>query len=136
MRLFRMIRMLKILAGGESGTTLIEILAALAIMGVIIPAFLTGLVTTSRAAIITDEQATADSLAVSQMEWVKNESYSANATEYSPAPIPGSDDYAGYSVVIAAEPLHDPDDGIQRIAVTVKHSDKEIITLEGYKVDR
>ena len=115
---------------------LIEILVALAILGVIVPAFLTGLATTSRAAIITDEQATADSLAVSQMEWVKNESYSANATGYSPAPLPGGDDYAGYSVIIAAEPLRDPDDGIQRIAVTVKHSDKEIITLKGYKVDR
>ena len=74
MRLFRMVRMLKILAGGESGMMLIEILVALAIHGVIVPAFLTGLATTSRAAIITDEQATADSLAVSQMEWVKNES--------------------------------------------------------------
>ena len=136
MRLFRMVRMSKILAGGESGTMLIEILVALAILGVIVPAFLTGLATTSRAAIITDEQATADSLAVSQMEWVKNESYSANATEYSPAPMPGGKDYAYYSVIIAAEPLRNPDDGIQKITVTVKHSDKEVIELEGYKADR
>ena len=70
------------------------------------------------------------------MEWIKSESYSANATDYPPAPIPGGDDYAGYSVTIAAEPLHNPDDGIQRIAVTIKRSDKELITLEGYKVDR
>ena len=65
---------------------------------------------------------------------MKNADYST--TEYSPEPVPGDKDYIGYSVVSATEPLHEPDDGIQKITVTVKHSDKEVIKLEGYKVDR
>ena len=39
-------------------------------------------------------------------------------------------------LITAAEPLRAPDDGIQKITVTIKHSDKVVIRLEGYKVDR
>ena len=88
---------------------------ALAVLGTIAVCFLSGLVTTSKAAFTADEQATAQSLARSQMEWIKNASY--NATGYSSARIPGSKDYINYSANITAEPLHDPDDGIQKITV-------------------
>jgi len=118
----------------ESGTTLVETLVALAILGTIAVIFLSGLATTSKAAFTVDEQATAESLAQSQMEWVQNASYSA--TGYSPAPIPTGKDYINYSATIMAESLHNPDDGIQKIAVTVRHSGETVITLQGYKVDR
>ena len=136
MRLLREVRMPSMFACRESGITLIETVVALAILGVIAVTFLSGLATASKAAFIADEQATAESLAQSQMEWVKNADYVYSATEYSPAPIPGGKDYINYSAIIAAEPLHDPDDGIQKITVTVKRSDKGVINLEGYKVDR
>jgi len=136
MRLFQMGRKPGIFACRESGVTLIETVVALAILGVIAVAFLNGLATTSRAVFIADERTTAESLAQSQMEWAKNVDYVYDATEYSPAPMPGGKDYTKYSATIVAEPLHNPDDGIQKIAVTVKHSDKEVIKLEGYKADR
>lgn len=132
----RFLRTLSIFTGRESGVTFIETVVALAILGVIAVTFLNGLTTASKATFIADERATAESLARSQMEWVKNTSYSYNATEYSPAPIPGGGDYVNYAAIIAAEPLHNPDDGIQKITVTVKRSDKGVIKLEGYKVDR
>jgi len=132
----RLLRILRIFTSRESGVTLIEAVVALAILGTIGVTFLSGLATTSKAAFIADEQATAESLAQSQMEWVKNAGYSYNATAYSSAPIPGSKDYINYSVTIAAEPLHNPDGGIQKITVTVKRSDEGVIKLEGYKVDR
>lgn len=128
--------MLSRFAGGELGATLIETLVALALLGLIAVAFLSGLATTSRAVIIADEQATAESLAQSQMEWVKNTDYVNGASEYPPAPVPSEQDYINYSATINVESLHDPDDGIQKIIVTVKRCDKEIIKLEGYKVDR
>jgi len=132
----RLLRILGKFTGRESGVTFIETVVALAILGVIAVAFLNGLTTTSKSAFIADEQTTAESLAQSQIEWVKNASYSYNATTYSPAPIPSGKDYLNYSALITAEPLRNPDDGIQKITVTVKRSNKGVITLEGYKVDR
>ncbi len=89
----RLLRILRIFTSHESGATLIEAVVALAILGTIGVTFLSGLATTSKAAFIADEQATAESLAQSQMEWVKNAGYSYNATAYSSAPIPSSKDY-------------------------------------------
>ena len=132
----RRFRMLSIFNDRESGVAFLETVVALAILGVIAVTFLNGLTTASKSTFIADEQTTAASLAQSQLEWVKNADYSYNATAYSPAPIPVGKDYINYSVVIAASPLYDPDDGIQKITVTVKHSDKGVIKLEGYKVDR
>jgi len=136
MRQFRVAGILRRFAFSESGVTLIETLVALALLGIIAVPILSGLATTSKAAFTTDERATAESLARSQMEWVKNADYVYGATEYSPAPIPDGKDYIDYSAIIVAEPLHDPDDGIQKIRIIVKRSDKVVITLEGYKVDR
>ncbi len=136
MRLLRVTEMPNILARREAGIAFIETMVALAILGIVAVTFLSGLATTSRATFISDEQATAESLAQSQMEWVKNASYVYDATEYSPTSIPSDKDYINYSVIIAAEPLDSPDNGIQKITVAVKHSDKGVIKLEGYKVDR
>ena len=126
----------KVFTCRESGTTLIETVVALAILGTIAVTFLSGVATTSKAAYITDEQATAGSLAQSQMEWAQNAAYVSEATQYPPSPIPSGKDYINYSATVTAESLHDPDDGIQKIIVTVKRSGKQILILEGYKVDR
>ncbi len=120
----------------ESGIALLETVVALAILGTIAVTFLGGLVTTSKAAFTVDERATAESLAQSQMEWAQSVNYTDNATQYSLAPIPTGKDYINYSANITAQPLHDPDDGIQKITVTVNRSGGKVFTLEGYKLDR
>jgi len=127
---------LQAFASRESGITLIETVVALAIMGTIAVTFLSGLATTSKAAFIVDEQATAESLARSQMEWTQNVDYVYSATQYSSASIPSGKDYINYSATITAESLHNPDDGIQKITVTVKRFDETVIRLQSYKVDR
>jgi type II secretory pathway pseudopilin PulG len=132
----QMFRRLAIFKRREAGTTFLETVVALAILGTIAVTFLSGLATTSQAAFIADEQSTAKSLAQSQIEWTKNANYIYSATEYSPAPIPGGKDYIDYSVNITAQPLHSPDDGIQKITVIVKRSDEVVTKLEGYKLDR
>ena len=139
----------------EKGFTLIEVLIAVAILGIIGVAFLSGLATASKAVFIADERATAESLARSQMEYVKNQDYSTAPWAYelplhtaiNPPPDPPSwwatntpaipSGYAGYTVNVSATLLHATDDGIQKITMTVDHYDRlEIITLEDYKVDR
>ena len=132
----------KAFQGSSRGFSLIEVLIALALVGIIAIAFLSGLSTASMALIIADEHATAESLARSQVEFIKNQPYDDinNPPQYTPLPeIP-----YGYDIVITAERL-DPnydgianDDGIQKITITVKRDDpvKEVITLEDYKVER
>ncbi len=132
----RLLRILGKFTGRESGVTFIETVVALAILGFIAVAFLNGLTTNSKSVFTADEHTTAESLAQSQMEWVKIASYSYNATTYSSAPIPSGKDYLNYSTLITAEPLRSPDDGIQKITVTIKRSDKGVTILEGYKADR
>ncbi len=137
MRLYNFARCLKkVLSGGNPGLTLIETVIALAILGMVSVPFLEGLTGTTRSAFIADEQTTAESLARSQMEQVKTADYVYGATGYTPAPVPAGEDYINYSVVINAEALNSPDDGIQKITVTVNHSAKTIFTLEGYKRER
>lgn len=127
---------IKIYGGHESGMALVETVIALAILGATAVIFLGGLMTVSKAAYIADERGTAVSLAQLQMEWVKAADYVYDATQYSAAPLPDNKDYLGYSVSVTAEPLHVPDDGIQRITIDVNRSGRPAFILETYKVDR
>jgi type II secretory pathway pseudopilin PulG len=120
----------------ELGITLLETVIALAILGAVSVSFLNGLTSASKAVFIVDKKTTAESIAQSQMEWVKNASYSYNATSYSAVPIPDGKDYLQYSSVVSAEPVHTPDDGIQKITVSVQRSGESVYFLQGYKVDR
>ena len=120
----------------EKGFAFIETVIALALLGIIAAAFLSGLATSSKATVIANDQVTAVSLAQTQIEWVKKAEYIYDATGYSAAPIPSGQDYTGYSVQIDSEPLNSPDDGIQKITVTVKHWDKDALQLDVYKVDK
>ena len=120
----------------EAGVTLMETVIALAILGTVSVTFLNGLTTTSRSVFMTDERSTAESIAQTQMEWVKNASYDYGATTYSPAPIPDGKDYLNYAAVITTAPLDTPDDGIQKVTVTIQRASKNVFQLEGYKVDR
>ncbi len=135
MRLFSIFR---VSIRRESGAALLETVVALAVLGTIAVTFLSGLVITSKAAFTADEQATAQSLAQSQMEWAQNADYVYSATQYSPVPIPSGGDYIGYSANITAAllPGHISDDNIQKITVTIKRSGADVIQLEAYKVNR
>lgn len=131
-----LIRRLRVSTNRESGVTLIETLVALAILGTISVTFLSGLTTAGKAVFIADERAKAESLAQSQMEWIKNSAYVDDASEYTPAIIPTDKGYINYSAIIDVEPLHDPDLGIQKIIITIIHSSDNVVQLTSYKVDR
>jgi len=132
---------------GEKGFLLIEVIIAIALLGIVGVALLSGLSTGSKAIFVADERATAESLARSQMENVKKQLYDGtnNPLIYTVlSDIPEGEGYEIYVTAVRLDPKEDGtdnDDGIQKITVTVKHHDKPIITsgnstLEGYKVDR
>ncbi len=162
--------------GSSRGFVLIEALIAIALIGIVVVAILGALSTTSNVLIIADERTTAESLARMQMEYVKNQGYNPasvlnnnNPTYQKISNIP-----AGYSIwsvnrtggIVADivgipwdsknNKLADKDIGLQKIALVIKHKDKQNqikviytfvnnnpnwatganITLEAYKVDR
>ncbi len=125
----------------EKGSTLIEVVIAIGVLGIIAAAFLPALSGASKAIITADERTTAESLARSQIECVRSLSYSGN---YTAASIPPQ--YAGYSATISVAPVSDNGTvrtGIQKIVVIIYHNvggvDKPILTtnnstLEDYRV--
>ena len=129
----------------------------MAIISIIAVAFLGGLATASRSAALADIRTNAESLARTHLEHAKRQLYSVAPWDYeisdsgagSPSeqfpdwwntnPPPSlSDEHAGYTVLVEAEPLPDDIEGIQEIAVTVFHHSREeaVIVLANYKVDR
>ena len=66
---------MKELKRSQRGFTLIEVILAIALLGIIAVAFLSAMGTGSLSLFIADERATAESLARSQLEYVKNQDY-------------------------------------------------------------
>jgi prepilin-type N-terminal cleavage/methylation domain-containing protein len=141
---------------GERGFTLIEVLIALLILSIFVGAFLGGVGTSAKAVMLEDERVTAESLARSQIEYIKQQSYVV--------PSNGEAHYArisnvttGYSIwsetyngtlvegldIVAVSwkdgvkaQLGDGDTSLERVKLTIKHGTKVVWTLEDYKVDR
>jgi len=136
----------------QRGFGLVEVIIALGLLGVIGIAFLGALATASNAIIVSDKRTTAESLARSEMEYVKSQDY----IDYSMDPHDVYDTLSSqsdYSIETSVEPFNpdgggsengvyneyggvfEQDDGIQLITVTVIFipENKEIIELKGYK---
>ena len=133
----------EVLRGDSSGIGFIEVIIALAILGIIAAAFLSGLITSLKAVAISDERSVAVALAQGQMEYVKGLEYDDITDPPHPQYIENQTlTPAGYTVVISAERLDpegdgfDNDDGIQQISITVSHQGSEVFTLEDYKINR
>ena len=118
---------------------MVEVLVALALIGIAGVCFLTSLTTVSKSTIIADKHSTADSLAISQMEYTLSQSYddTNNPPQYSLL----SDIIDGWSINVTAERL-DPesdstndDDGIQEIQVTVNFGSEQMVSLTSRKVN-
>ncbi len=109
--------------------SLIELVIAIGILGLVATAFLAALSTSSKALFTADQRETAKNLAESQLEYVKDLDY---ATTYSPAPIPAQ--YPNYLASISTVNITSRDSDIQKINVTIRHQGRDVITLSGFKV--
>ena len=156
-------RTLRLLRGSSRGVTLIEVLVAMALVGIIAAAFLGGLSTASRSAALADIRTNAESLARTQMEFIKSQTYSDPDWDYElthterlsgSGPVPKwwdpdnevpsllSADYAGYTVTVTAQPLPREEGDwfptIQQITVTIFHHSSEetpVFELTSYKTN-
>jgi type II secretory pathway pseudopilin PulG len=131
---------------GELGLTLIEIVVAMGILAAVAVTFLVSMTTSSKAVMVSQKSVAAESLAKSELEYVKSVAYHSANTTWSyqlPTSHPDwdpthslPDGYGGYSVQVDADKVSGQtwDLGIQKITVTVTYKGEPAFTLVGYKV--
>jgi len=124
----------------QQGMTLMEVLIALLIIGMVAVTYLAGMSTSSKAVIASQEQVIGESLAKSQLESVKRQPYDAIGTpEYTEIDLDPDLIAVGYDLQVEVQ-LMNPrgdtdvnDDGLQRIIITITRDGETVFTLEGYK---
>ena len=120
----------------QRGVSLIEVVIAIGLLGIVAVALANGLSGSSKALITADERTTAESLARTQMESIVLQPFSTSGN-YTVVSMP-----AGYQAAIGVAPVLDngnPRENIQRVMIVISHNGKDIITggsttLEAYKV--
>jgi len=144
----------KAFRGSSRGFSMLEVVIAIALLGIIAVSVLTALQTAALALISADQRATAENLARTQMEWVKVQGYKEapnggeviyKKIEINPDESPG---YTIWSINRDDEVVTDvigipwdsgnstavyQDKGLQRIKVVIKYDDKVVVTLEDFK---
>lgn len=124
----------------EKGFSLIEVVIAIGLLGILGTAIPGALSTANRTTIISNEHTMAESLARSQTDYVQNQTY--DSTDNPPVYTVLSNLPTGYSIVTPMAARLDPkgdgtanDDGLQQITVTVNHGTKIVYTLIDFKVN-
>jgi prepilin-type N-terminal cleavage/methylation domain-containing protein len=142
----------------EKGFSLLEVILAMAIIGIVGVALLLALGGASRSISISDEQATAQSLTRTELEYIKSQDFAdlPTSTPWSyelpldnhPSwdedhSLPAGYEEAGYSIIVVGDAIDidgdsTPDNDALKMTISVYHHDKPqpIVTVEDYKVDR
>jgi len=115
----------------ETGLTLVESVITIAIIGVALVAFAVAMSTGALAVSESDQEVTAQSLARTQMEYIKGYPYDPVATTY-----PTINTTDNYSISVAVTSVPDADDNIQKVTATISRDAEVLLTVEDYKVKR
>ena len=128
------VKQFKLVVHSERGIALTEALVTIGITAIVAVAFLSSVSNTSMAVMTSQERVTAESLAKSQMEYIKSQEYSEDNPisyyELSPSVIPEN-----YDIAISGNQI-DGHDGLQKIIVSVTHNGAEAFYLENYRTRR
>ncbi len=130
----------------EKGFSLVEILISVALLSIIGVAFLNGLFTTSKIVAINQESVAVESLAKSQIEYIKAQDYILEvnynpdnpAYRYDLISVPADLVGAGYSVEINPPVVIIPAGGgfeLQSVTVVIKRNGEEVFTISIYRAE-
>ena len=120
----------KLVHKNERGFTLIEILLAIAMLGIVVIALYMGLSTAFKAYGVSNQRATAMALAQSQLEYIEKRTYS---TVY---PIIQSPEYVvpgNFSITVDSPEINT---NLQKITVGVFFKGSLVYTVDDYKVKK
>ena len=136
------------------GLTVIEVLLAVGLLGLIAATFLSSLTTSYKTVAVGSERTNAESLTRSEFEYIKDSPYYALGFSYEipGTPPPWDQDrteleshYQGYSIIVTGDPIRPSDhvaeptgldEGMQRITVEVHHQDGLVLITSTFKVNR
>jgi prepilin-type N-terminal cleavage/methylation domain-containing protein len=117
---------------GQKGYTLVELLIAIVVIATSFSAFAVALSTGALAVSEDDKEVTAQSLARSQMEYIKYLNYDQNADTY--PKIATTDNY---SISVAVTDVGtDGNKRIQKISANISKDGINLFNIQDYKVDR
>ncbi len=115
----------------QKGIGLVETLVAVAILGTSVVAFVVSLSTGSLTVNELDHETIAQSLAQTQMEYIKNYAFIPGAATYPLLSVP-----ATYTVSVDVLDVPGTDLNIQKITVNVRKDGADILAVTNYKVKR
>jgi len=127
--------------GSEKGFTLIEVLVAVALVGLCLIGLLTLLPAGSELMLETNNRQTAVNMATAELEFIKNQPFVTWDYE-NDVPIGGEytfmdpvpTEYTGYIPTLAVEPVETDPTKIQLLTVTISQGGEALATISGYKV--
>jgi type II secretory pathway pseudopilin PulG len=112
----------------QKGIALLEVIVALALLGITGVLFMSGVANSAKARVLADEHASAKVLAESIADTIKKMDY---AGSYEVAVPEG---YEGYSADI--ETVDEGAANMEKITIAISRNSRVIYTLESYKVNR
>ena len=131
----------------QKGQTLIEVIIAMAILGIVVSGLLTAMHITYKTTDDVNDRTIAESLARGQLEYIKTCAYDDvhNPPEYGLDPdidlsaTPYNNNFQVDVTAVRLDPSQngtEDDEGIQEVTVTVRAHGEAIFTVVEYKVNR
>ena len=144
----------RLVRGSETGSTFVEVLVAVTILGLIAASIPPAIIFSTKSVFAQKERTIAEYLTRNQVEYIKSSAYISGEVgpwdpdgypDYSEVPVPDNT----YEILVSARPIdvndvtgeHEGylgpglDEGIQEITIEVRHVGDEVLTTRAYKVE-
>ena len=115
----------------QRGVSLMEAAVAVLLLGGCVVVLVMGVSSGAMGVHADSREVTAQGLARTQMEMIKNSAFDATGASYPAVTTP-----AGYSVAVSVAPVQDAGPDIQKVTASVSNGGETLLSLQDYKVNR